>query len=193
MFPDEAACWVQGAQKADHLVHGRAGPNPWDQLREGRHLWGWGLVLPLQRKYYISQTADLSGWTIFWEDYFSFKLKPGRESWLADVWWLDVLFSSEFNTFWLNWCSCMFCCSCSWRNVRQRMRRCVRVTERRSSSCGTDCRCLRRRERPSTNTWSHPGRGTWKRWEDSSVPCAPDFSFFSVSHGQFRLSVLSVV
>lgn len=74
-----------------------------------------------------------------------------------------------------NWCRFVSCWSCSWRNARPRTRRRVRVTERRSSSCGTDCRCPRRRGRPSTNTWWHPGRGTWKRWEDWRVLCAADF------------------
>lgn len=58
----------------------------------------------------------------------------------------------------------VFFWSCSWRNVRLRMRRRVRVTERRSSSCGTGCRSHRRRGRPSMNIWWHLRRGTWKQW-----------------------------
>lgn len=58
----------------------------------------------------------------------------------------------------------VFFWSCSWRNVRPRMRRRVRITERRSSSCGTDCRSHRRRGRPSMNIWCHLRRGTWKQW-----------------------------
>lgn len=57
----EAVCWVCGPQKADHLVHGRPGPGPRDQLWEGHCVRGWGVFLPLKRKYYISQTAPVSG------------------------------------------------------------------------------------------------------------------------------------
>lgn len=62
----------------------------------------------------------------------------------------------------------MLCWSCSLRNTRQRTRPCVRVTDRRSSSCGTDCRFHRRKGRLSANTWSRPRRGIWTRWEDAA-------------------------
>lgn len=60
------------------------------------------------------------------------------------------------------------CLSLSWRNARHRTRPHVKVTVRRSSSCGVDCKFPRRRGRPSTSTWSHLERGTWKRWEDAN-------------------------
>lgn len=77
----------------------------------------------------------------------------------------------------LHW-KVVFFWSHSWRNVRQRTRPRVRVTERRSSSCGTGWRCRRRRGRPSMNTWSRPRGRTWKQWEDSSSSFFSRFYFY---------------
>lgn len=74
--------------------------------------------------------------------------------------WLDAWVGVVFTVSGLNGISCL---SFSWRNARHRTRPHVRVTARRSSSCGVDYRFPRRRGRPSMSTWSHPGRGTWKR------------------------------